>query len=132
MQKLVIFLALVLVLSLAACGGDSAPAGGGSSAAGDAAAGQKVFSGGTAPACSTCHSLEPGVTIVGPSLAKIGAEAGSRQSGQSASDYLHQSIVEPDAHVVEGFAAGLMPATYGGALSEQQIADLVAYMLTLK
>ena len=129
MRKFVIFpvLVLVLVLSLAACGGGSAPA-----VSGDATAGQKVYSGEAAPACSSCHSLEPGTTIVGPSLATIGAEAGSRQSGQSASDYLHQSIVEPDAYVVEGFAAGLMPGTYGGALSEQQIADLVAYLLTLK
>jgi hypothetical protein len=65
-------------------------------------------------------------------VANIGAEAGSRVSGQSAADYLRSSIVEPQAYVVEGFSAGIMPATYVDVLTEQQINDLVAYLLSLK
>jgi hypothetical protein len=76
--------------------------------------------------------MEPDVVLVGPSMAGIANRAGSQVSGQSAEDYLRESIVDPDAFVVDGFAAGLMTSTYGSALSEQQIEDLVAYMMTLK
>jgi cytochrome c553 len=130
MRKLLV-LGLLLVLCLAACGGESAPAGG-ESGKGDAAAGEAAFNDVAAPACDSCHSLEPGVDLVGPSLAKAGAEAGTRVSGQSAEAYLRESIVDPNAYVVDGFASNVMPATYAAQLSEQQIEDLVAFMLTLK
>jgi mono/diheme cytochrome c family protein len=130
MRSLSFLLLLVLVLRLAACGGGSeAPA---ATAGGDAAAGEVVFSETAVPACSTCHSLEPGVTIVGPSLANIGTQAGSMEAGVSAEDYLRQSIITPDSFVVEGFASGIMPMDYGAQLTEKQIQDLVAYLLTLK
>lgn len=137
MQKLYVTFALLLVLSLAACGGGSAPSGGEEEAAaqGDAAAGEALYGQsliGSQPGCITCHSLEPGVTMVGPSLATIGAEAGSRVAGVSAEDYLQQSILEPNAFVVEGFAQGLMPATLADELTAQQVDDLVAFLLTLK
>ena len=131
MRKLAFLLILVLVLGLAACGGEAeAPAA--TAAGGDAAAGEVVFTQAAVPACNTCHSLEPGVTLVGPSLATIGAEAGSRVSGASAADYVRKSITAPDSFVVEGFASGLMTAGYETQLTEEQIDDLVAYMLTLK
>jgi len=119
---------MILIAGLVACGGDTGN--GGEGGAGDAAAGETVYSQVASPACNTCHSLEPGVTLVGPSLAGIGSEAANRVSGQSAEDYIHESIVQPDAHVVEGYSPGIMPGTYGTQLSEQQISDLVAYLLT--
>lgn len=128
MRKPVVLLALVLALVLAACGGESAPSG----SSGDAAAGEKVFTTEAAPACNTCHSLEAGVTLVGPSLAKIGADAGSREAGKSAELYLRESVTDSNAFVVEGFPANVMPGTYGSQLTSKQIDDLVAYMLSLK
>jgi mono/diheme cytochrome c family protein len=127
-------LLLLLLLSLAACGGEPAPAEGDeeTTAVGDAAAGESLFNGGAQPGCNTCHSLEPGVKLAGPSLAEIGAEAGSRVSGQSAEEYLRTSVMEPNSFVVEGFTANIMPATYDDQLSEQEVNDLVAYMLSLK
>jgi cytochrome c551/c552 len=137
MQKLLLVLVLGLLLGLVACGGGSAPAGeeGQAAASGDAAAGESLYSQsliGTQAGCATCHSLEPGVTMVGPSLATIGADAGSRASGVSAEDYLRKSIMEPDADIAEGFAAGLMPAALADELTEEQVNDLVAFLLTLK
>jgi cytochrome c oxidase subunit 2 len=44
-------------------------------------------------------------------------------------DYLHQSIMEPSAFVVEGYP-DVMPHTYGETLTDQQISDLIAYLLT--
>jgi len=137
MRKLVLILALVLTLGLVACGGDSAPAEEKPEAAGpgDAAAGEKLFSQsliGTQAGCMTCHSLEPDVTMVGPSLATAGADAALRVSGMSAEDYLRESIMDPNAYVVEGFAAGIMPEALANELTEQQVRDLVAFMQTLK
>lgn len=128
MRKLVLLLLLVTLFTLAGCGGEGAsPSAGG----GSAEAGEKVLREVAAPACTSCHSLEPGVRGAGPSLANIGAEAGNRVAGMSAEEYLRQSIVEPDAFVVEGFS-DIMVDTYGAQLSKQQIDDLIAYLLTLK
>jgi hypothetical protein len=45
--------------------------------------------------------------------------------------YLQESLLAPEVYVVPGFGAGLMPNTYGNDLTKQEIADLVAFMLTL-
>jgi len=125
---------IVAALVLAACGGGAsqAPAGGAAGGAGDAAAGKALFAQsviGANPGCITCHSLEAGKTLVGPSMAGIAGRAASTVSGQSAEQYLKQSLTEPDAYVAKGFTKGLMPKP---TLTDKQAADLVAYMLTLK
>ena len=128
MKRTLVLLLIVLLLCLMGCGGDSAPADSG----GDAKAGEEVFSQVAAPACDVCHSLEQGVVMVGPSLAGIGSEAASRVPGKSAEDYLRESVTQPSSYVAETFAAGLMPETYSGQLTKQQVEDLVAFMLSLK
>jgi cytochrome c551/c552 len=137
MRKLLLLVTLILLLGLVACGGEPAPASeeGQAAGAGNAAAGEELYNQaliGTQPGCMTCHSLEPGVTMVGPSLATIGADAATRQSGVSAEDYLRNSIVEPDTFLTEGYGAGIMPAALADELTEQQVNDLVAFLLTLK
>jgi len=81
--------------------------------------------------CRLCHSLEPGVRLVGPSLYGIATAAAERVPGLSAEEYLYQSIVEPDAYVVPGYPAGTMPPDARERLTEEQIQDLVAFLLTL-
>ncbi len=97
---------------------------------GNAARGQALFQG--AATCSSCHDVANGVTIVGPSLKGVASRAGSREPGKSAADYLHESIVTPNAFVVPGFQPNVMPQSFAQTLSAQQIDDLVAYLLTLK
>jgi cytochrome c553 len=58
------------------------------------------------------------------------ARPGSRVSGQLDETYLRESIKNADAFTVDGFTADVMPAALGDDLSEQQLADLVAYLLT--
>ncbi len=129
MGRTITVLLIVFALGLVACGGgETAP----SEGAGDAAAGEKVFHEVAAPACATCHSLEPGIDGAGPSLATIGADAGSRVSGVPAAEYLRRAVTDPNADIAEGFAPNVMPGTYGAQLSEQQLSDLVAFLLTLK
>ncbi|MEZ4644473.1 MAG: c-type cytochrome [Chloroflexota bacterium] len=138
MRKTMIVLLVVLsMLLLVACGGggDEAASDAGSSV-GNAANGEKLFNQATigpanAPGCVTCHSLEPDVVLTGPSQSDVAVRAAGRVAGMSAEDYIRQSIVEPNAYIVEGFDAGVMYQTYGSELSETEINDLVAYFLTL-
>jgi cytochrome c551/c552 len=101
----------------------------------DPEAGKRLFSGATLGAsagCQICHSLEPGVQLVGPSLAGVATRAETRVPGLSAQDYLMQSLVDPDAHVVAGFQPGQMRPDLADALTQQQLDDLVAFLLTLR
>ena len=136
-MKRSVFLAL-LIVALAALwaasgsdgGAPAAPAaGGGNADAGKALFAQTVI--GTQPGCVTCHSLKAGETLVGPSLAGIATRAGSTVSGQSAEQYMRNSILDPSAHVADGFAQGIMQS-YKDTLSAQQLSDVVAYLQTLK
>lgn len=84
---------------------------------------------GSQAGCVTCHSLTPDYVIVGPSLAGVADRAESRVAGLDAAGYLRQSIVTPDAYVVDGFESGKMPSILGEILSPQQIDALVDYLL---
>ena len=98
----------------------------------------------TPPGCSACHSIAPGVNIVGPTLSGIAATASGRvregaYHGQAkdAAGYIRESILDPNAHVLAGptFSAGgrsLMPSDYGQTLKPEQVDQIVAYLLTLK
>lgn len=131
-KKLSLLFVFVLALSvvLTACGGD-----GGGSSDDAAAAGEKLFNQtviGAQAGCVTCHSLDAGVVIVGPSVAGIGSRAGGMVSGKSADAYLMESILNPDAYLVDGFPAGTMPQVWEDELTGEQVEQLVAFMLTLK
>ncbi len=82
-----------------------------------------------APPCANCHSLD-GSVITGPSLKGVASIAGSRIPGLSAGEYLYQSIISPAAYILSGFS-NEMYGQYGRELSPQQLADLIAYLLTL-
>lgn len=139
---LTILLALLFAFGLTACGGggdEAADSGGDSGAVGDAANGERLFNesiigAASAPGCITCHSLEPGVVVVGPSQSDVGARAETEGAalGISAEEFLRQSIVEPNAQITEGFTADVMYQNFGEELTNTQINDLVAFMLTLK
>ena len=101
----------------------------------DPAAGERLFKGetlGTNTGCQVCHSLEPGKRLVGPSLAGVATRAATSVPGLTAEEYLHQSIVNPTAHVVEGFPANQMPPNFGQTLKDEQISDIVAFLMTLR
>lgn len=101
----------------------------------DPAAGERLFNGATLGAsagCQICHSLQPGVQLVGPSLAGVGTRAETRVPGLTAEAYLMQSLVEPNAYIVEGFQAGQMRPDLAETLTQQELDDLVAFLLTLR
>ena len=99
----------------------------GDEVAGDPEAGAEVYA---SLGCSGCHMTEGDTVMVGPSLAGLADRAGEMVEGLSGAEYVEQSIVEPDAHVVEGFNPGIMPAYT--SLSDTDLAHLVAYLLSLE
>lgn len=134
-KRRLVVIGLVMSLLLAACGGggqQQGATGAGSAERGKALYNQTTIGPNSAPGCVTCHSLEPDKVIVGPSHAHIATVAETAVPGMSAAEYLRESIVNPDAHVTEGFPAGVMYQNYGKDLTEQEINDLVAFLLTLK
>ena len=136
MGKYLFVSVLALHLLLAACGGDGVQ---GDPARGEALYEQSNIGPNNAPGCITCHSLEPGEVIVGPSHAGLATRAGEtvRDPGytgeaETAEGYLRESIVSPNAYVEEGFAPNVMYQKFSEDLTDREIADLVAFMMTLK
>lgn len=108
-------------------------------AEGDAAKGKKLFNGFLK--CYTCHSLEPGVTKVGPTLAGlIGRKAGSADGFDKYSEAMVNSGVVWDATTLSEFLADPQKFIQGNSMvmdgyyvvgqvsSAQYRADVVAYL----
>ncbi|MBI5962201.1 MAG: hydrogenase iron-sulfur subunit [Chloroflexi bacterium] len=101
----------------------------------DPKAGQHLYfetASGVNAGCRICHSLEKDEVIIGPSFYGIADRAGDRVPGLTAEEYLHQSIVDPNAFVVPGFPEGQMIQNFGKILTEEEINDLVAFLMTMK
>ena len=98
----------------------------------DAGSGEKLFaqSNAEAPACAACHALSGEDSDIGNSLAGIAAVAAERVAGQSAEEYLYWSILRPGQHLAPGYA-DTMYAAYEDSLEAADIADLIAYLLSL-
>ena len=77
--------------------------------------------------CTGCHSRsgEPGEAAVGPDLTDLAARAGSRIPGLEAEEYVRQSLLEPQAFLVEGYSEE-MPTL---ALSSNEIELLIEFLL---
>ena len=98
----------------------------------DPGSGEKLFnqSNNEAPACSACHLLTGESSGIGNSLAGLAVTAGERVAGQSAEEYLYWSILRPGRHLVAGYS-NLMYSRYQEDLEPADLADLIAYLLTL-
>lgn len=99
----------------------------------DAAAGEKVFA-----ACKTCHAVQEGKNMVGPSMYAIHGRTSGQVPGYTYSaanknsgivwsdDKLFQYLENPQ-RVIPG-----TKMTYTGVKDPQKRADLIAYLNTLK
>lgn len=124
-QRWTILLTVSLSLALFGCarnGGDN-PA-----ADPQVSRGKALFNG----TCASCHATTDDDVVIGPSLAGIAERAGTRVPGEDADTYIHQSIVDPRAYTVEGFADNLMPINYAQIFTAEDIDAIVAYLRTLK
>jgi mono/diheme cytochrome c family protein len=79
--------------------------------------------------CIGCHSMDPAIQMSGPTWFNIGDTSVNRVFGQGPAFYLWESIIVPNAYVVSGYPANVMPQNYDDLLSDEELADLVAYLL---
>ncbi len=77
--------------------------------------------------CGVCHRA--GAGRVAPGFEGIAQRASSRIPDLSAAAYIYQSIAYPEFYVVEGYTPA-MPQNYLVTLSESELADIIAYLLT--
>jgi cytochrome c oxidase subunit 2 len=78
--------------------------------------------------CAGCHSLD-GSTKTGPSWKGVFGRSETMSDGSTLvvdENYLKESIMEPQAHIVRGFSP-VMP-TFKGKLSDKKIAGLIAFI----
>lgn len=83
-------------------------------------------------ACTACHSTD-GTRLTGPTWQGTFGSEEPLSDGTTVTvdeNYLRESILEPNARIVEGFQAGMMP-TYQGQLSDEQINAIIEYIKTL-
>ena len=87
-------------------------------AATGSAAGKTLFT----QQCGSCHTLADAGTQgeVGPDLDKVLA-------GKDA-DFVHESIVNPNAEIAPGYQPDVMPGTFGDSLTDAQLQSLVEYL----
>ena len=83
---------------------------------------EAIFTGSTG-GCGNCHTLAEAGTkgAVGPDLDKV-------LQGKSA-DFVHESIVDPNAEIAPGYQPNVMPQDFEQKLSSAQIDALVAYLV---
>lgn len=112
---------LVLLVVISACGSDRVPAPVDAAEPDGAALFTQPVRDGR-PGCVACHSLEPDVVLVGPSLAGVTERSGV----DDIATFLRTSTMNPDLAVREGFEAGLMPQA---DLTEAEVSALVSYLI---
>ena len=92
---------------------------------GDVERGKKIFVSHPIAACSRCHVVNGVGGPVGPALDTIAT--------RKKEDYILQSLVDPGAVIAEGFQGKVSPMPpMGVLLKPQELADVMAYILTLK
>ena len=73
--------------------------------------------------------------MVGPTWKGLYGHTVELSSGGTATAddaYIHESIVDPNAKIVKGFTAGIMPQNFGDKLSETDISNVIAYIKSLQ
>ncbi len=86
-------------------------------------------------ACASCHNVDSPAVKVGPSLyKKFGTEENVDEGKKILVDenYVRESIMLPQAHIVTGYPKPSPMPSYQGQLSESELAAIIEYIKSLK
>lgn len=102
-------------------------------AAGDAAAGKQAFT----TTCAACHSTDPGVNKIGPSLAGIVGSKSGDVPGYSFSPALKAANITWDEQTLDKFLANPSADVHGTKMivsvpNAEHRQDIISYLATLK
>jgi hypothetical protein len=78
--------------------------------------------------CVNCHFSGAG-NVIAPPFAGIAERAAERRPPLTAAEYLYESITRPLAYIVSDYAPA-MPQNFDERLTDQQMADMIVYLLT--
>jgi cytochrome c oxidase subunit 2 len=81
-----------------------------------------------------CHSTG-GADGIGPTWKGLFGSQTTLANGSTVTAdeaYIRESIVQPNAKVVEGFQPNIMPQTFGNSLTDEQITGLIEYIKTIE
>jgi mono/diheme cytochrome c family protein len=86
--------------------------------------------------CGACHTIDGiSVGVVGPNLTNIATDAATRIDGYTAEDYIRESILNPTVFIAPECPTGpcaepsVMPQTFGEQMTEEQINNLLIFLL---
>jgi hypothetical protein len=77
--------------------------------------------------CIACHIA--GSTTIAPEWVGLAETAATRRPPMPADAYIYESIVFPGEFVVAGYN-DVMPHDFGSRMTDQELADVLAYLLT--
>jgi cytochrome c2 len=102
-------------------------------AAGDAAAGKEIFT----TTCAACHSAQPGVNMIGPSLAGIYGSKSGTVPGYSFSPAIKKADITWDEQTLNKFLTNPQSDVHGTKMpisvpNAQDRQNIIAYLKTLK
>lgn len=105
---------------------------------GDPANGEALYS--VPYACNSCHGdpTVEGSNAIGPWLGATADEGATRIEGTSAPQYIYESILHPNDFIAPICAndnpctePSVMPANFGERMTQQDMADIIAYLMSL-
>lgn len=85
-------------------------------------------------ACITCHYVHSDARLIGPGLGGLKDRAPEYMPADTIEEYIRQSILYPDDFLAPGnpaYPPRIMPRRYSEVFSEQELEDLVAYVMSL-
>ena len=82
--------------------------------------------------CTDCHTNGASAPDTVGTATRVRAERLTlpQFAGYTVEQYLVESITRPGDYVVDGYSSGLMPSNFGARMTDQQLADIVAFLLT--
>lgn len=98
---------------------------------GDAARGEELYKG--QYACTACHGVpeeQPAGQLIGPWHGDVAVNAANRIAGVGPEAYIYQSLLIPDAYVVEGYANAMASYRDQTGASPQDMMDIITYLMT--